>query len=43
MFAKEYNGGGHKNASGSPIPSTLLEEITKKLFKQVEKIEEEKK
>ena len=35
LFAKEYNGGGHKNASGSPLPKDIQKEITKKLFKKV--------
>ena len=35
MFAKEYNGGGHKNASGSPLPKDIQKEITKILFKKV--------
>ena len=35
MFAKSYNGGGHKNASGSPLPKDIQKEITKKLFKKV--------
>ncbi len=43
VFASNYGGGGHKNASGSKIPTTLLEETTKKLFKKVEIIKEESK
>lgn len=35
LFAKEYNGGGHKNASGSPLPKEIQKEITKKIFKKV--------
>lgn len=35
LFAKKYNGGGHKNASGSPLPEDIQKEITKKLFKKV--------
>ena len=35
LFAKEYNGGGHKNASGSPLPKDIQKEITKKIFKKV--------
>lgn len=36
LFAKNYNGGGHKNASGSPLPKDILQTITKQLFKKVE-------
>lgn len=36
VFASNYGGGGHKNASGSRIPKEKLKEITKGLFKKVE-------
>ncbi|MBR3898239.1 MAG: hypothetical protein IKJ43_03035 [Bacilli bacterium] len=36
VFAKKYNGGGHKNASGSPLPEDTLKILTKRLFKEVE-------
>jgi len=42
VFASNYGGGGHKNASGSPIKQEKLKEITKELFKKVEFKEEEK-
>lgn len=42
-FAQIYSGGGHKDASGSPLPKDILEEITKKLFKKVTFIKEENK
>lgn len=42
-FASSYGGGGHKNASGSPIPKDKLKEITKELFKKVEFKKEERK
>lgn len=41
VFSAKYNGGGHKNASGSPLPKDLLKKITKQIFKNVEFIEEE--
>ncbi len=33
VIAKKYNGGGHFNASGSPIPIDLKEKIIKEIFK----------
>ena len=33
VVAKKYNGGGHFNASGSPIPIDLKEKIIKEIFK----------
>lgn len=41
IFSSKYNGGGHKNAAGSPLPKDLLKNITKQIFKKVEFIEEE--
>ena len=43
LFAKKYDGGGHKNASGSPLPNDILKTITKKLFKKVDFKKEETK
>ena len=34
VIAKKYNGGGHFNASGSPIPIDLKEKIIKEIFKE---------
>ena len=34
-IAKKYHGGGHFNASGSPIPKDLKEKIIKEIFKDV--------
>lgn len=39
-FSKKYNGGGHKNASGSPIYDGFLKDITKLLYKNIEFLEE---
>ena len=33
LIAKQYNGGGHFNAAGSPLPKDLKEKIIKQLFK----------
>ena len=33
VIAKKYNGGGHFNAAGSPIPINLKEKIIKEIFK----------
>ena len=33
-IASKYNGGGHFNASGSPIPIDLKEKIIKEIFKE---------
>ena len=33
VIAKQHNGGGHFNASGSPIPTDLKEKIIKEIFK----------
>lgn len=33
VIAKKYNGGGHFNASGSPIPIDLKDKIIKEIFK----------
>ncbi|MBR2588267.1 MAG: hypothetical protein IKD77_03560 [Bacilli bacterium] len=41
VFSQKYNGGGHKNASGCPLPENILKDITKKIFKKVEIEEEE--
>ena len=41
VFALNYGGGGHKNASGSKITKEKLKEITKGLFKKVEFKKEE--
>ena len=41
LFAAKYQGGGHKNASGSPLPKDILKTITKLIFNNVEFIEEE--
>lgn len=41
VFSKKYGGGGHKNASGSPLPKDLLKNITKQIYNNIE-IEEEK-
>lgn len=35
-FSKKYNGGGHKNAAGSPIPERFLENITKLIYDNIE-------
>ncbi len=35
-LAEKYGGGGHKNASGSPLPPKLLENITKMIFPTIE-------
>ena len=44
VIAKKYNGGGHFNASGSPLPLDLKEKIIKEIFKDavVEKNNENK-
>lgn len=41
IYAEKYNGGGHKNASGCPLPENILKDITKQIFNKVE-IKEEK-
>ena len=41
VFSAKYKGGGHKNASGSPLPKDLLKNITKQIFNNVEFIEKE--
>lgn len=41
VYASKYNGGGHKNASGCPLPENILKDITKQIFKEVEIKEEE--
>ncbi len=41
VFSTKYNGGGHKNAAGSPLPENLLKNITKLIFKNTEFIKEE--
>lgn len=41
IYAGKYNGGGHKNASGCPLPENILKDITKQIFKKVEIKEEE--
>ena len=33
VIAKQYNGGGHFNAAGSPLPKDLKEKIIKEIFK----------
>ena len=35
VIAKKYNGGGHFNAAGSPIPTDLKEKIIKAIFENV--------
>lgn len=40
IFSAKYGGGGHKNASGSPLPENLLKNITKLIFNDIEVIEE---
>ena len=35
VFSSNYGGGGHKNASGSPLPKDTLQIITKTLFKKI--------
>ena len=42
VFSSNYGGGGHKNASGSPLPKDTLKRITKTLFKKVIYKEEKK-
>lgn len=42
IIAKQRNGGGHKNAAGSPLPNNLLKEITKLIFKDVEWLDDNK-
>ncbi len=42
LYSKKYDGGGHKNAAGCPLPKDLLQNITKLIFKDI-KIEEEEK
>lgn len=39
VFTKKYNGGGHRNAAGSPIPGDFLKEITKLIYKDIEFVE----
>ena len=41
IIAKEQGGGGHKNASGSPLPTDILEKITKYIYKDIEIIKED--
>ncbi len=41
LVASKYGGGGHKNASGCPLPPNILPELTKLIFKDI-KIKEEK-
>lgn len=43
VFASNYGGGGHKNASGSIISNEIREETIKRLFKKVEILKEESK
>ena len=40
IIAKKYNGGGHFNAAGSPLPKNLKEIIIKEIFKEVIIMEE---
>ncbi len=40
IFASKYGGGGHKNASGCPLPPNILQDVTKLIFKDI-KIKEE--
>ncbi len=42
VFSAKYGGGGHKNASGSPLPDNLLKNITKLIFNDIEFFEESK-
>jgi len=41
VFAKQYGGGGHKNASGCSLPPNILQDVTKLIFKNVKIKEEE--
>lgn len=43
VFSQKYGGGGHKNASGSPLPKNLTENITRQIFNNIEIIKEETK
>ncbi len=40
VFTKKLGGGGHKNAAGSPLPENILKDIVKKVFKDIEFVEE---
>lgn len=40
VFSKEYGGGGHKNAAGSPLPENFLKNITKLIYKDIEFLED---
>ncbi len=42
VIAGSLGGGGHKNASGAPLPENLLEKISKLIFPNIEIIKEEK-
>lgn len=42
VFAKQFGGGGHKNASGCSLPPNVLKDITKLIFKDITIKEEEK-
>lgn len=42
-FAEKYGGGGHKNASGSPIPAQTQEKLITEIFKEIQLIKEEEK
>lgn len=39
VFSAKHKGGGHKNASGSPLPENLLQNITKIIFSDIKFIE----
>lgn len=36
VIAKDFGGGGHKNASGAPLPKDLLEKVSKLIFPNIE-------
>lgn len=40
VFSKEYGGGGHKNAAGSPLPENFLKNITNFIYKDIEFLED---
>lgn len=42
LYSKKFGGGGHKNASGCPLPPNLLNNITHLIFKDIKIKEEEK-
>ena len=40
VFSAKHHGGGHKNASGSPLPKNILKDVTKLIFDDVTFIEQ---